>query len=162
MPQPLDITVSISMDGSLPQGVSRAVRDYLKLYAGGTVCIRISRPKRSTQANAYYWSQVIDPIWTAMLEAGVGQVETINPVTGESTVSPLTQAAVHAYFKHKYLPVSLVQVGDVTVTREPTTTKLDSTQFSEYMDAIRTDELTLSLGVVFEDHDEMESFTIYE
>src|SRR5690606_39444582 len=59
-----------------PRKYSEWVRDHLQLYAGGEVRIRVSRPKRTTRANRYWWGYVLETIRQAMIEAGIGFMET--------------------------------------------------------------------------------------
>lgn len=162
MPRALDISTTASEDGRLPKGVSRRIRDHLALFGGREVRIRISSPKRSTQANAYYWAGIIDPIRTAMIEAGIGFFEDIAP-GGEVVLKPVMAETIHRYFKRKYLPVQTASVFGEPMTIEPTTTDLGSTEFADYIEAIRQDPQVLQLGVYFDDPDgPFKSHTIAE
>src|SRR5690625_6475658 len=57
-------------------------------FAGREVRIRISSPKRSTQANRYYWKAIIDKIRQGMIEAGIGFFEDVTP-DGEVVIRPV-------------------------------------------------------------------------
>jgi len=135
MPRPLDFETDLGADGRFADR-RRALwlADQLRLFAPGTVRIRVSRPRRSSRANSYYWAGVIEPIRRALADAG-------RPVSAE---------VLHEYFKGLYLPARTLDVLGQSVTLPPSTAGLDSTAFSEYIEAIKTDESVVSLGVWFE------------
>ncbi|MDX1545606.1 MAG: hypothetical protein R3247_01380 [Rhodothermales bacterium] len=135
MPQAVDMTWTVGDDGHLPRAARRFLAAQLKLYAGGEVRIRLSRPKRTTKANAYYWAAVIQPIRAALLEAG--QVASAEDV--------------HELFKARYLAPRVAEVFGEAHVLSGSTAELDQTAFFEYVEAIRTDEDVLALGVFVED-----------
>ena len=124
--RPLDITVEINEHGGFKFGSDRnRVRDYLAFAFAGRRCrLRISEEKRSTQANAYYWAVVIETIRLARLECGM---------------PPVSSEDLHSHFKACYLPVRVVEVFGTTHTLLGTTVT-DSTEFYDYVEAIRQDE----------------------
>ncbi len=138
MPRATDETFDVAEDGTLTDRRRAAwLWDQLKLYAGGQVRIRISRPKRSTAANAYYWGVVLAAIREAMMDAG-------HPVSAE---------ALHHHFKALYLEPRWVQVFHYTHMMPPTTTDLDQTAFAEYIESIKQDQAVLALGVYIPEPD---------
>lgn len=138
MPKAIDITLDVDSDGNISRTRSRWLRDYIKLFAGGKVRIRISRPKRSSAANSYYWGAVIRPIREALLDAG----------------RAVSADTLHRLFKQRYLDVETDEVFGEPVTLPPTTTKLDQTEFHYYCEAIKQDPDVLALGVYFEEPDD--------
>lgn len=132
MPLPIDVTLEVDEKGKL---VDRRRAEWLwsnlRLYAGSEVRIRISRPKRSTRANAYYWGVVIETIRRALLDAG----------------QAISAEALHEHFKRLYLPARAVCVFGVDHVLPGSTADLDSTTFADYIEAIKQDEDVLTLGV---------------
>ena len=147
MPKALDIVLDVDADGHLDRRRALWIRDYLALYAGGQVRIQVSRPHRTSRANSYYWAGVIEPIRVALMEAG-------RPVDAE---------ILHELFKARYLAPRPVEVFGQSATLPPTTTNLDMTGFSDYIEAIKNDEDVRRLGVWFEDQPgSLRSFSIEE
>lgn len=153
MPRAIDFTCDVDEAGHIPAARRRFVADQLRMYAGGQVRIRLSKPKRSTRANSFYWAGVIDPIKDAMNEAGA-MVHTSE--TG--AYSPVTSKMVHDMMKKRHLGYESVEVchpttGEVIyeATELRSSASLDSTDFSDYIEAIRQDELTRALGVWIEE-----------
>lgn len=148
MPHSLDLVFDVDEDGRLTdRRRARWMWEQLRFYAGGKVRIRISRPKRSNRANAYYWACIIEPIRKALMESG--QV--------------LTAEAIHSHFKAKYLPVRTVTVFDVDHVLPGTTTELDQTEFHDFIESIKNDEDVLNLGIYFEEPEEdYKSYAIAE
>ena len=155
MPRALEFTTTVSEDAKLPKTRRRQVRDYLELYKGEEIHCKFGKPRRSNRANRYYWSCVISPIHEAMIDAGVAFMET------NDGIKMVTAEAIHTLFKHKYLePQAVVLFGD-DVTLPPTTTTLDSTQFSDYIERIKTDPQVRQLAVHFpEPEDSYKSYKI--
>lgn len=134
MPRATDDTFDVDEDGRITdRRRAEWVWSQIKLYAGRKVRIRISSPKRSTRANAYYWSCIIEPIRLAMMEAG----------------HPHSAETIHRHFKALYLAPIEAHVAGIDHVWEPTTTDLDSTAFSEYIAAIREDETVRAMNVYF-------------
>jgi hypothetical protein len=146
MPRAIDFVCTVTPDGHLPDARRRFVASQLRLYAGREVRVQISRPKRSSQANRYYWGAIIEPIRDAMNDAGCLVYDTADGVG-----MPVTSEMVHELMKARHLPVRVVEMEGDPVTLAPSTADLDATAFSEYSEAIRGDELVLSLGVYLED-----------
>ena len=149
MPLPLEIRTTVDDSGRLPKKYSRWIAEHLQLYAGREVAIRIKAPTRSTRANAYYWGAIISPIRTAMIEAGIGFFET------DQGIKAVTSDAIHEWFKSKYLPPRTAVVFGDDVTLRPSTQDLDSTQFSDYIEAIRNDPQVRMIGVHFDDAEDL-------
>jgi len=137
MPHSLEIISEVT-DGRLPQYRQEQIRSYLKLFEGQDVHIRMGKPKRSSQANRYYWVAVIEPIRRALMEAGMEYA---------------SADVVHEYFKRKFLPVRCTEVLGEPFTLTGSTTELDSTEFFDYIESIKHSEKVLQLGIEFEDPD---------
>lgn len=133
----LEITATVSDDGHLPETRRRQIADYLAVHAGRDVLIRVGRPKRSTQANAYVWGVVYPAIQRALAEAG----------------QAVSCEALHEHFKQKYLPPRTVEVFDETLVLAGSSADLDSEEFYDFVESIRTDEAVLALGVEVPDPD---------
>ena len=146
MPRPLDIVTNVSDEGKINDTYRRIIAESLRMYAGSPVRLRLSPPRRSSRANAYYWAGIIQPIQVACADAG-------RAVSGQ---------ALHEYFKQKYLPVETANVNGLDVVIPFSTSRLDSTSFSDFIESIRTDELVLELGVYFDDPQGLKSFKIEE
>ena len=138
MPEKRSATFYVEEDGSLyPKSKVQWMREGLKLFAGGQVVITYERPKRSLKQNAYYWGVVIEEVRQALLEAG----------------HPLSSKAIHEHYKAKYLSAegytyTSRETGEVhEIVQTRSTTDLDSTEFSDYVERIRTDELVQQLGI---------------
>lgn len=157
MPRATDIVCEVSPDGKIPKRHSAHIRDQLKLYAGGDVRIRVSRPKRSSRANAFYWAGIIEPIRIGMTEAGLGMM-----TAPDGTPTMVTSEALHYHFKCKHLPFRTAYIFGKDVVLPPTTTELDQTAFSDYIEAIKTDEEVLQLGIFFEEPESFRSYSIAE
>jgi len=138
MPQPIDIIVEVDEEGRIPAERWRWMHTYLQLYAGRSARFRISSPKRSSKANSFYWVGIVQPIWVAATEAGIAA----------------TMQGIHDYYKQKFLPGRTEVIMGEEVVLRPTTTELDSTAFSDYIENIRNDVLTLTLGVYIEGPDD--------
>ena len=137
MPKAIDKTWTVDERGHLPRSAREHIAGQLKLYAGRDVRVRLSRPKRTTKANAYYWSQIIEPIRIALLEAG----------------QPAPAEAIHEVMKRRYLEPRTTTVFDEEHWMPPTTTDLDQTDFSDYIENVKHDEDVIALGVYIPDPD---------
>jgi len=147
----------VSEDGRLPKSRRDQIAGHLQLFAGGPVRIQIGRPKRSSRANRFYWRCVIGVVHEAMIDAGIGFMET------NDGIQMVTAEALHTLFKYKYLePQTAVLFGD-DVTLPPTTTTLDSTSFHYFIEQIKNDPQVRQLGVHFPEPDgEFRSYSIAE
>lgn len=144
MPKPFEIIAEVK-GGHLPEPVRRQIAATLQLFDGGMVSVKISRPRRTTESNRYYWGVVIAAIQSELVVVG----------------RPASSEAVHIYFRDKYLPARAETVGGREVVLPPTTTELDQTAFSDYIEHIKHDELTLALDVWIEDPpDDLRSYRI--
>lgn len=133
MPRAIDEVLELDAEGRFCQlnRLRWLFVEYIKLFAPGDVRIRISRPQRSTAANRYYWGVVIKVIRQGCLEAG--QV--------------VSAEALHEHFKARYLDPRVVEVLGKERVLPPSTVKLDSTAFYDYIESIKTDEDVVQLGV---------------
>ena len=107
------------------------LKSYLLRYKGGEVQFAISRPKRSNTANAYMWAVPYKMIAAAIRESG----------------QMITDNDVHKHFKKNLLHPSTIEVEGISITKEPSTANLNSTEFYEYVEGIRFSELALRLGL---------------
>ena len=144
MPHALKFRTTVQEGGRLPKYRQKSIRSYLELCEGQEIEIRLGKPKRTTKANAFYWVGVIAPIQAAAAEAG----------------EAVSAQALHEYFKAKYLPPATVGFCGDEVLIPPTTTQLDSTQFYDFIESVRTDDVVLQLGVVFDEPEGLRSFSI--
>lgn len=106
------------------------------------VQVTIEPPKRSLAHNRFYWGQVITPITQGFTRAGFETFEMVGP-TGEIVRLPVTKQFVHEWYKAKYLH----RVDD----EASSTTQLNDTQFSAYIELIRSDEDVLDAGVFIQE-----------
>jgi len=72
----------------------------------------------------------------------------VSPSTGEVISLPVTKDLLHKLFKHKYLTAK--EGYD-----EPSTTRLDSTEMSRYMDKIMEDPEVRELEISFRERDQI-------
>lgn len=142
MPHKLTIRTTVDEDGHLPKTRRNQIASTLQLYTGSEVEITIGKPKRSTQANAYYWGVVLKEIQLACVEAGVTAT---NPETGE--MHPITAEMLHRMMKDRYLQPEPVEIAGQPLTLGGSTTRLDSTEFFDYVERVRSDPFVLALGV---------------
>lgn len=111
----------------LPTGIVPALLNVVELFDGGPVELEIRRPKRSTKANSYYWGAVLPAIQTAYYDGGM-DVET---------------EALHEIYKRSFLPNTVHSIRhpdtgvEIEIVDPPTTTTLDQTEFSAYLEKIR-------------------------
>jgi hypothetical protein len=138
MPSSVTFTCPIDADGNMPRARWIWLRDQVRLFAGGKVTFTVRRPTRSTAANAFYHAAIIGPIRLALLEAG----------------HPVSHDALHEHFRDKYLGVTVEHAGPWEIVRRPSTRKLDQTEFSDFIERVKNDEMVLSLGVYFEEPSE--------
>ncbi len=135
MPTPLILRAEVR-DGHLSERARRQIANVLPLYEGKDVEVTIRPPKRSTRANALLWAGIYPPIQRALADSGRG----------------VSCEALHVHYAAKYLPPDFsVEIDGETVVGRGKTSKLDSTTFSDFIEAIKTDDMVLALGVVFED-----------
>jgi len=152
MPQQQTTTYTVTEDGDLQgrtagQDLIQWLADVLQLFAGGRVEISVSRPTRSLRQNRRYW-KMLSEIAEAMHQAGVTELHMVSPSTGEVISLPVTKDLLHRLFKNKYL--SPKEGYD-----QPSTTRLDSTEMSRYMDKIMEDPEVRELDVSLRDHDQI-------
>ena len=137
MPQPLEFIADALPGWHLPTWRREQIARVLTMYEGGEVQVVLRRPKRTTQANRYYWKVVMGELQRAAIAAG-------HAVSTEE---------LHEWFKRKYLPNRTANVLGAEITLPPTTTDLDQTAFSEYIEAIKNDEMTIQLGAYWPEPD---------
>jgi len=137
MARPLELPATLDADGRLPSRERARLRGFLRSRAGQEVVIKVSGPKRSTSANAYYWGVVIPAFQLALTDDG----------------NPLTPEAIHYHFKCEYLRPQVFELDGVTHTIPGSTATLDREEFTDYLWSIRTGDLAMRLGVEFPDPD---------
>lgn len=155
MPRPLDITATVE-NGRLPDHTRQQIAAYLPLFEGREARVRISSPKRTTRANAFYWVAILDQVRRGLNDAGYAFIQTA------SGPEPVTSEVLHEYFKARYLPTRTMVLMGKEIPLSPSTTKLDSTAFSDYIEAIKQDAYVLPLGIDFEPVPDLRSYTISE
>lgn len=135
MPSQLDITIQHNPGTPIPGSVINQINAWALAYGGKQVRIRVGPPERSSAANRYYWPGVIAPIVEALHAVGYGRINS---------------AMIHGHFKQKYLQpqINAMPVGiPITVYSSK---ELDSAQFTQFIEQIKTDEIVLRLGVRIE------------
>lgn len=110
--------MKVSFFGKVSEGKLENAEDFQKYLAPfqGEVKISIEKRKysRSTNQNSFYW-----------LYLGI-----IADETGDNIDD------LHQYFKRKFLPPRFITVQGKTIKIPATTTTLDKSQFSRYMEQI--------------------------
>ena len=134
MPKKRTWNFTVSEGGDVPHAVWLSAASEAALYAGRQAKLTMEPPPRSNQANRYYWGLVLPQIRLAALDTG-------------QTVSC---EALHEHFKRLYLDPEVSSVNGVEI-RVYTTKNLDSTQFYDYVENIRSDEMVLGLGCYIPD-----------
>jgi hypothetical protein len=84
------------------------------------VVIRPYKSKRSLDQNALHWKRM----------------DIIRLHIADSTGQVFSAEDVHEFFKKKFLPVRLIEIGGESVKVRRTTTQLNTKEFSEFMDNI--------------------------
>ena len=108
--------------GELKLANKEVFKRYLKLLDGlVTVVVKKKRNSRSLPQNSYYWGGVLT---TIAYEIGEDDIESL-----------------HEYFKNEYLlrvkQVANKKTGELTeIKMSRSTTKLDTVQFTEYLDKV--------------------------
>lgn len=145
--KPFDHEFTVSEAGAMPSEVSRAFYGYLATHGGRKIRLRLSRPQRTTQANNYLWGVVYPAIQRGLAEAGTAA----------------SAADIHKHFKAEYLPPRVFEVFGITHVEPPSSAKLDKEEFYDFVEAIRTDESVLALGVEIPDPDpSYRSYTLHD
>lgn len=137
MPKQLNITAKVTDSGTIPEYNSKVIREYLKLFTGKKISIRLGPPEATSQAKKYYWAGVIRPILEALREAGF----------------TMTSEQLHDIFKKAFLHPEIIATpwGD---KKEYSTKHLDSTTFYYFVENIRTHPKVVELGVYIESPEE--------
>lgn len=99
-----------------------ANKEYLNNFLKGMpdgqyLVIDIEKRKRlrSNQQNAMYWAYVIPAI---------------------SSETGHTHEELHFFFKRKFLPKQYIKIGNTRILAEPSTTKLTTKEFMDYVEQI--------------------------
>jgi hypothetical protein len=105
--------------------ISETVRDRAlsvvrSLPLGHEIVIRPAKSKRSLAANALHWKRL----------------DIIRLHIADSTGQFFSAEEIHEFFKNKFLPVRMVEVGGEEIPCRRTTTKLSKKEMSEFMDMI--------------------------
>lgn len=139
MPETLTVITRIDEHGRMPKSRREEIATHLTLFAGGMMKATFGPVTRSDSQNRYWHGFVVRPIRETMLAAGLG---------------PISHDALHAYFRDLYLEPTIETVNGVEKMIRPSTTKLSTTDFHYFCEAVKTDELVLRLGVVFPEPEE--------
>lgn len=146
MPQAIEQLFTIG-----PQSIADILRflsGQVPLYEGRQMQIRVSPPKRSTQANSYYWGVVLPEVQKGFMKAGAGACSI---------------TALHAFFKTELLGTEAKDVLGKVIEIPKSTSRLDSTAFYEYIEGIRNHELVLQAQIVIpEPEDTYKSYRLSE
>lgn len=141
MPHKRSTTIRIDDDGNVQpsgEGLVRWLADQFELFADGKAVITVERPKRSLSQNSHYWGYVIRPIRQALLEAG-------HPVSAEALHEHFKALFLGATRSYEYTDRETGEVHEVVQVRS--STDLDKTEFSDFVERIRGSELVRQLGV---------------
>lgn len=134
MPEPLHLTPYVQGGKIASQRERAEIAMYLSQFDDERVSIWIEPGKRTLSQNRYYWAAIIKPIVQALRDAG----------------QHTTSEAVHAYFKEKFLHIAQSAAFGKRVIIDISTTKLNKSEFSEYVERIKASEevceLEASLG----------------
>jgi len=152
MPQEQTTTYTVTEDGDLQgrtagQDLITWLSNVLELFAGGRVEITVSRPTRSLRQNRAYW-RLLTEVAQGMHRAGVTELHMVSPGTGEVISLPVNKDLLHKLFKNKYL---VAEEGH----DQPSTTRLDKTEMTRYMDKIMEDPEVRELDISFREQDEI-------
>lgn len=119
-----------------------AVKQYIDKLPEGKLydaTIKLHREKRTIPQNSLYW------LW----------VNCIHQETGEDI------DAIHEYYKSKYLTPEIKTFRGQSIAIEPSTTKLDTKRFTDYLEKVRADAQT-ELGVILVSPEDMMWAEFYE
>ena len=138
MPKEQTHTATVCEDGTLQgdtagQTLVDWIAEVLPLFSGGRVEVSISRPTRSLRQNRTLWGVVYPQVHKGLKEAGVHDLHLMDD-DGHLMDIPVTIKFIHQVMKRRHLTPD--EAGE-----EPSTRNLDSTEFSEYIRAIRHDPL---------------------
>lgn len=116
------------------------VKDVVTQLGKGKWELTVTKPNRSERQNRWYWGEVVDSVFKACLQAGIST----------------TPEGVHEHFKRKYLtPRGSVDINGNEILIPPSTTKLNTAEFSEYILNIMSDEQVVEMGVIIDLPDEI-------
>lgn len=96
MPQPVDLIIDVPQ-GGLPEARLRWIQQYSRQYEGGPMQLQMSRPKRTSKQNRYYWGGVIGEIRQGLVDMG----------------QACSVVAIHQMMKERHLPVTYENVMGV-------------------------------------------------
>ena len=134
----------VQSNGQLFKEARRFIAQYIEQFAGQNIVISITKPKRSSAFNRYYWGCIIGEIRKAMLDAS-GKAPSPN--------------VLHDHFKQRFLPVTVYDMPDGSHATEVTTTKLTTEEMQSYIEQIRSAQDVVQLGVWIESPAQYESRT---
>lgn len=137
MPKALTIRSRVE-DGRVSKTASGRLRSHLRLFEGGDVEITIRRPRRSLKQNAYYFGVVLPAIQSALAESGTA----------------VSVDAIHEVMKSRHLPPRQHEAFGETLVLPASSAALDSTDFHDFIEAVRQDEDVLALGCYIPDPNE--------
>ena len=150
MPHEQITTATVKDDGTLHgktagQTLIQWLNETFQLFSGGRVEISVSRPTRTLRQNRRYWALLSD-IAEAFRRAGVTELHMVSPQTGEQISLPMTKDLLHRWMKNKHLTPK-------DPGAEPSTTNLDQTEMTDYMERIMEDEEVRQLDITFREED---------
>lgn len=144
MPTQLDITINHNPGTPIPGSAVNQINAWVLAYRGKLVRVRVGPPERSSAANRYYWGFVLAPIVQALHAVGY---ERINA------------EMLHGHYKQMYLQPQINAMPTGPSIMVYSTRDLDSAQFTQYIEQIRTSEIVLRLGVRIETVEEYQDRT---
>jgi len=147
MPNEQTTTATVTEDGSLQgetagQALLSWLSETFQLFSGGRVEISVSRPTRSLRQNRTLWGVVYPQIHEGLKEAGVHDLHLMDD-DGHVMDIPITVNFIHQLMKRRHLTPE--EPG-----KEPSTRNLSTTEFTEYIRAIRHDPLVRKHDIYIE------------
>jgi hypothetical protein len=147
MPKQQTTTATVQDDGTLlGSGAGETLVEWLSdtfaLFAGGRVEISVSRPTRTLRQNRTLWGVVYPQVHKGLKEAGVHDLHLMDD-DGHLMDIPVTVHFIHRLMKRRHLTPD--EPG-----QEPTTRTLSTTEFTEYIRAIRHDPMLTKHDIYIE------------
>jgi hypothetical protein len=117
--------------GRIPATVAQKLNEFLLTNLDRFIVITIEARKklRSNSQNAYYWGVVIDRLFNGLKELGYSKDE------------------IHEILKVKFNGVKEVNIGGETILIPRTTTKMNTKEFMEYIEAIQRWAAKLNIDI---------------
>jgi len=138
MPHAQKTTVTVTDDGDLlgktaGETLLSWLADAFALFSGGRAEVVVRRPTRTLRQNRTLWGVVYPQVHKGLKQAGVHDLHLMDD-DGHLMDIPVTVHFIHRLMKRRHLTPD--EPGE-----EPTTRTLSTTEFTEYIRAIRHDPM---------------------